>query len=201
MEAAYYRKIADMFMRFGIKSVSMDDISRSLGISKKTLYLFTASKQDLVGKILDNYLLEEKEQISAIKDKASDSIHELLLIANHVTEMLKKLSANTLYDLRKYYGEHWTKMESERHAMIYEDIKRNLDRGIEQGLYREDVDTDLLSTLYVRMATFIMDEKIVLKGSDKKVQLYREFIRYHIRGIATSKGIRLMNKYDHLLKN
>ncbi len=188
-------------MRFGIKSVSMDDISRSLGISKKTLYLLTASKQDLVGKILENYLLEEKEQISAMKDKASDSIHELLLIANHVTEMLKKLSANTLYDLRKYYGEHWTKMESERHAMIYEDIKRNLDRGIEQGLYREDVDTDLLSTLYVRMATFIMDEKIVLKGSDKKVQLYREFIRYHIRGIATSKGIRLMNKYDHLLKN
>ncbi len=201
MEAAYYRKIADMFMRFGIKSVSMDDISRSLGISKKTLYLLTASKQDLVGKILDNYLSEEKEQITAIKDKASDSIHELLLIANHVTEMLKKLSANTLYDLRKYYGEHWTKMESERHTMIYEDIKRNLDRGIEQGLYREDVDTDLLSTLYVRMATFIMDEKIVLKGSDKKVQLYREFIRYHIRGIATSKGIRLMNKYDHLLKN
>ncbi len=201
MEAAYYRKIADMFMRFGIKSVSMDDISRSLGISKKTLYLLTASKQDLVGKILDNYLSEEKEQISAIKDKASDSIHELLLIANHVTEMLKKLSANTLYDLRKYYGEHWSKMEFERHTMIYEDIKRNLDRGIEQGLYREDVDTDLLSTLYVRMATFIMDEKIVLKGSDKKVQLYREFIRYHIRGIATSKGIRLMNKYDHLLKN
>lgn len=201
MEAAYYRKIADLFMRFGIKSVSMDDISRSLGISKKTLYLHTASKQDLVGKILDNYLCEEKEQISEIKERALDAIHELLLIANHVTEMLKKLSPNTLYDLRKYYGEHWSKMESDRHTMIYEDIKRNLDRGIEQGLYREDIDTDLLSSLYVRMATFIMDEKIVLKGSDRKVQLYREFIRYHIRGIATSKGIRLMNKYDHLLNN
>ncbi|MDH3648366.1 MAG: TetR/AcrR family transcriptional regulator [Saprospiraceae bacterium] len=188
-------------MRFGIKSVSMDDISRSLGISKKTLYQMTPSKEHLVGKILNNYLCEEKDQVADLKALAEDSIHEIVLIANHVTEMLKKLSPNTLYDLRKYYADHWQKMEAERHSMIYADIKHNLDEGIQQGLYRDDLDTDLLSTLYVRMATFIMDEKIVLSESGKKVKLYKEFIKYHIRGIATAHGIRLLNKYEYLLND
>jgi AcrR family transcriptional regulator len=190
----------DMFMQFGIKSVSMDDISRDLGISKKTLYKFVSNKKDLIDTILHNYMCEEMDTVASIMDSSKNSIHELVLIAQHMIKMLKKLSPNTMYDLRKYYGEQWRKIESERDIQIFNTIKLNLEHGKKEGVYRDDVDSDLVSTLYVTIATNILDPKILKEGTIKQVDLYKEFIKYHVRGIATSKGISIFNQYENLLK-
>ena len=192
-------RVSQMFMRFGIKSVSMDDISRDLGISKKTLYALVPNKAELVATILYDWMQEEHRQIAAIKATAKDPIYELVLIAKHVTRMLKKISPTTMYDLRKYYRDVWRKMESSRDDMIFSNIKENLEEGIEASLYRDDLDIDLVTTLYVKMATYITDEKILDVARPKKLSLFIEFVKYHIRGIATKKGMRALEKYEHLL--
>ena len=194
-------RVAEMFLRFGIKSVSMDDISRDLGISKKTLYGLITNKKELVAKILENFMVEEHKQVDVIRVSAKDPIHELILIAKHVTKMLKKISPTTMYDLRKYYRDQWRSIEIEREEMINTDIKRNLKTGISKGVYRKDLDVDLLTTLYLNMATYIMDEKILDQPQPRKIKLYIEFIKYHIRGIATAKGIKTFQKYEHLLND
>ncbi len=188
-----------MFLRYGIKSVSMDDISRDLGISKKTLYSLIPNKKQLVANVLRNFMAEEQRLVEVIHSEAQDPIHELILIAKHVISMLKKIAPTTIYDLRKYYREEWYSLERERDQMIFSDIKRNLETGIAAGVYREDLDVDLLTTLYLRMATYITDEKIIDQSPQYKVQLYIEFIKYHIRGIATDHGLFTLRKYEHLL--
>lgn len=192
-------RVTEMFLRFGIKSVSMDDISRDLGISKKTLYCMVPNKAKLVSDILHRFIEEEEAQVAVIDSQAKDPIHEMVLIAKHVTRMLKKLSPNTLYDLKKYYLEAWREMETSRNDMIFRNIKRNLETGIKHGLYRDDLNVDLLSTLYVRMATYIVDQKIMDITREQKINLYIEFIKYHIRGIATTKGMKVLKNYEHLL--
>ena len=192
-------RVSAMFMRFGIKSVSMDDISRDLGISKKTLYELVPNKGELVAKVLQGFMQEEHAQVEVVHNESKDPIHELVLIAKHVTKMLKKISPNTMYDLRKYYRDAWRSIELERDKLIYDNIERNLRTGISEGLYREDLDIDLLTTLYLKMATYITDEKILDVTNPKKISLYIEFVKYHIRGIATARGMKTLQKYDHLL--
>ena len=195
-----WSRVSAMFLQFGIKSVSMDDISRDLGISKKTLYELVPNKHELVTKVLQEFMQEEHAQVEVIYHESTDPIHELVLIAKHVTKMLKKISPNTMYDLRKYYREAWRAIELERDKLIFDNIERNLRTGIKEGLYREDLDIDLVTTLYLKMATYITDEKILDVTNPKKISLYIEFVKYHIRGIATNTGMKTLQKYDHLLK-
>ena len=192
-------RVSEMFLRFGIKSVSMDDISRDLGISKKTLYSLVQNKSALVSKILQGFMQEEHNQVAIIAETAKDPIHELVLIAKHVIKMLKKISPTTMYDLRKYYREEWREMETARDAMIHANVKKNLLLGIREGLYRTDLDIELVTTLYLKMATYIIGEQILDVTKPKRISLYIEFVKYHIRGIATTRGMKVLQKYDHLL--
>ncbi len=198
MSTAICQRIEQMFLRFGIKSVSMDDISQELGISKKTLYKLIPNKGKLVEQILQNFMAEEHARAAEIRQEARDPIHELVLIARHVTRMLRKISPTTLYDLRKYYREEWRAMEQERDDLIFQEIKRNLNTGVQAGLYRKDINIDLIATLYLRMGTYITDHE-VLENHNDNVHLYSEFVRYHIRGIATGTGMEILSRYEDLL--
>lgn len=199
LEARICNKVEQLFLRFGIKSVSMDDISQALGISKKTLYQVVPNKAGLISAILSRVMADEVNQIKELKAEAKDPIHELVLMARHVRSLLKRMSPVAVYDLKKYYQEEWRAMETERSQIILKDIKNNLEKGMLENLYRDDLDPDLLADLYLRMATFITDEKVFERPESKREKLYGEFIKYHIRGISTPKGIRLLNKYENLL--
>lgn len=201
LEAKICNKVEQLFLRFGIKSVSMDDISHALGISKKTLYQIVPNKAELISTILGRVMADEVKLIEKLKEEAKDPIHELVLMAKHVTSLLKRVSPVAMYDLKKYYQDEWKAMESERSYLILNDIKNNLEKGMRENLYRDDLDPDLLADLYLRMATFITDEKVFERPESKREQLYNQFIKYHIRGISTTKGIRVLNKYENLLNS
>ena len=117
-------KVEQLFLRYGIKSVSMDDISRSLGISKKTLYQAVPNKAGLISRVLDRFMQDEYTQILELKEKSNDPIHELVLMAKHMTSILVKMSPVAIHDLKKYYIDQWQAMETERNEMILEDIRR-----------------------------------------------------------------------------
>lgn len=186
-----------LFLRYGIKSISMDDICKDLGISKKTLYQHVGNKNELVKMVLFSTMEAQKAKVSDLKSKAKDPIEELLLFAKSVIEMLVQMSPTTMYDLRKYYRELWAEIDAERRQMIYEDISANLVEGKGQKIYREDIDIDLIASLYVRMSTFMFDQKAIDAPRSRKIELYYEFVKYHIRGIATQSGHDLLNQYEY----
>lgn len=199
MIAAVTHKVEELFMKYGIKSVSMDDICKELSMSKKTLYQCFSSKENLVSEVVQRFMQGEitwSEQ--ALRD-ASDPVHHLILIAKHVSQLLLRLSSTATYDLQKYYRKYWSLIEQQRRSLVLRQISENLTLGIEQGIYRKDIDIDLVSNLYLRLATFIMDENSIDTPQEKNSQLYIEFVKYHIRGIATEKGVKLLNKYEYLL--
>lgn len=192
-------RVQELFLRFGIKSVSMNDISSALGISKKTLYQWIPNKTVLITSVLEQYVKDEYARIEELKQKATDPIHELILIASHLSDTLKHMTPVAVYDLKKYYPLEWLALERERNKLMRDDISKNLVMGVELQLYRKDLDPDLLSDLYVWMAGYFFSDQLMDKSVDRKALLYIEFIKYHIRGIATKKGALILNKYEHLL--
>ena len=184
-----------LFMRYGLKSVTMDDIARELGISKKTLYQFVDNKSDLIEQIFEMKITEEKALMAQILQSSSDAIDEIVNIARYVIKELKQLSPTTMYDLQKYYRKTWRLLESLHQKHIYIIIKNNLERGMEQKVYRQNMNPDVVAKLYVAKTSFVTDEDLFPIREYNLEDLFREFIIYHIHGIASPKGLKLLEKY------
>lgn len=194
------KKSYELFMRYGIKSVTMDDIARELGMSKKTLYQYVDNKSDLIEQIFHQHTEEEKTAIEQIRRSSADAVDEILKIARYVVEQLRELSSTTVYDLQKYYPNTWKQMEALHQRHVYAIIKENLERGIRQGAYRSNLNPDIIAKLYVGKTSLVADEEMFpLREYDIRV-LFWEYINYHIHGIASGEGRHLLEKYKAVEK-
>lgn len=188
-------KSKDLFMRYGLKSVTMDDLARQLGISKKTLYQYIQNKADLVAQVIALQTEEEVTAIADIQAKAQNALEEMLNIAKYVVQMLRSVSPTAMYDLQKYYRKSWKEVEDLHRKYIYEVIKNNLEKGIQQGIYRKELNVDIVAKFYVGKSLLVVDEDFFpLKEYGKDI-LFKEFFQYHIHGIASPKGLELLEQY------
>ncbi|MCR9290316.1 MAG: TetR/AcrR family transcriptional regulator [Bacteroidetes bacterium] len=190
-------KAMEMFMRYGIKSITMDDLSRKLGISKKTLYRFVDNKGDLINKIFEIETAKEKEMVTKITNESKDAIDEILGIAKLVIQQLREYSPTLIYDLQKYYRESWMKIEAYHSEYVYGIIKTNLERGIKEGYYRENLNADIIAKLYVEQTLSVVNEDTFPLKEYNREKLYKAFINYHIHGIASPSGIKLLEQYHY----
>ena len=187
--------IEHLFMRYGIKSVTMDDISRELGISKKTLYQHVDNKADLIHKVMFQHAAVELEAMEVIRSKAKNAIDEMLGVSQYVTQMLREISPTTIYDLQKYYRKAWKMMEQLHQEHFYSFIKSNMEQGIKEGLYRDDFDPDIIAKLYVAKTLLVVDQSIFPLRDYNKEALFKAFIEYHIHGVASVKGLKKLEQY------
>lgn len=178
----------DLFMKYGIKSVSMDDICRTLGVSKKTVYNVIANKKDLIDQILKAHLARDQKQINDIVDNATHAIDAMEKIGKHVLQFLRAMTPSLIYDLQKYYPESWSMIEEQHYGFIYETIKGNLIRGQQEGLYLNDFDSNIIARLYVEKTHCIADDETFPLVTYTRPQLFEELFMYHMRGITSKKG-------------
>jgi AcrR family transcriptional regulator len=186
--------VTELFMKLGIKSLTMDDISRHLGISKKTLYQYVSDKKDLVKKALKLAIDNEQCMLGDITIKEENAIDELLAINMKISEKLQGIQPAVMYDLQKYYPEAWQVMEDHKKCFVFEMIVKNINTGIEQGLYRENVNPEIIASIYVTMIDKLFDSDMFPSHKYTFSTTHREMVRYHIRGIANKKGISYLVK-------
>lgn len=177
-----------LFLKYGIKSVSMDDIAQNIGISKKTIYKHFENKEDLVRHILVNHIEQDESAISAIRKSSENAIDEIVIIGRHVLRFLRGVSPTILFDLKKYYSSLWNKYENMHFSYIRMVIHENIIRGQEEGYYHRDIDPEIVSKLYLRLSRSIADETdFPLELYDRDV-LFQSLITYHIRALLSSDG-------------
>lgn len=185
----------ELFLRYGIKSVTMDDIAREMGMSKKTLYQYVPNKADLIDQIFQAHIDDEQCMTEEIRSTSSDALEEMLKIGQYVVQKLRSVSPAAVYDLRKYYGSIWKNMEKEMKQHVYAVICDNLERGIQQGIYRSELNPDVIARLYVGKSVLVTDDEVFEKGEFDLAALHQEFMTYHIHGIASEKGRKLLAKH------
>jgi AcrR family transcriptional regulator len=188
----WLKRVEDQFMRYGIKSVTMDDVARELGISKKTLYLFVDNKDDLVNKVLERHIDAEKTLCAQLFDAAANAIEEMFLVMEANSQQLQQMKANIVFDLQKYHRDGWEKMQEFQRGFLYDVVRANLERGVREGLYRSDFDVDIIAKLHIAMTFQLFDEDLFPQLSYAKESLFREYLLHYLYGIVSEKGFQLL---------
>lgn len=185
-------KVRELYTKFGIKSITMDDVAMELGISKKTLYQYVTDKDDLVGKFTDNELILRQEEICKCFKTGFNAIEELFEISIFMNRIMKDQNPATEHDLKKYYPHHYYKTVRTRRERISNYILLNLKKGKEEGLYREELNEDIIAKLYLSRVESIHLTDLFTVEEFTSAKLFIELLIYHIRGIATAKGITVL---------
>jgi AcrR family transcriptional regulator len=181
-------KAKELFFKLGVRSITMDDLSRELGISKKTLYQYVDNKSDLVNKTLILHFTQEKQIIFEAIEQADNAIDEIRRIATESLKQFRKMHPSSIYDIKKYYPQAWQIIDQFKSGYIYSCIKENIIKGKEQGLYREKLDEDVISRLYINTIDYLVNPHNFPATKYNFSDLYKEFINYHLQGISTPKG-------------
>ncbi len=192
-------KISEMFRKYGIKSVTMDDVARELGISKKTLYLHVTDKTDLINKFMDYEIEGISNCFNSILEIRHNAIEELFEINRFMISMLKRYSPSFDYDLKKYYPELSQRVQLTRRTKIYNTTLENLKKGKLEGLYRQELNEDILTKLHVSRIENMAGSSLFSPEEINSGTVFKEMFIYHIRGIANEKGIKFLQKNIHKL--
>jgi TetR/AcrR family transcriptional regulator, cholesterol catabolism regulator len=187
-------KVRELYRKYGIKSITMDDVARELAISKKTLYQFVSDKDDLVGKYIDYEIDLRQEEICKCFNTGFNAIEELFEISVFMNKMMKDQNPVTEHDLRKYYPHHYIKTVNTRRDRMYNYILLNLKKGKGEGLYRDDMSEEVIAKLYLSRSENIHTNELFTVEEFTSIRLFTELLTYHIRGIATEKGITVLEK-------
>lgn len=189
------RSARELFLKYGIKSVSMDDIARLLGISKKTIYNIVDNKSELVEEVIKDFIKEEEETICDIIQNSKNAIDQITGIAAYVMKSLRKMKPTMVYDLQKYHNKAWCYLEEGHFDEIESTIKQNIRQGIDEGFYRDDLDENIQSKIYVGLVRILIDEEQFPISQYERPYLYKHLIKYHLNGIMNDKGRKELKKY------
>lgn len=193
-----------LFLKYGFRSITMDDIARELGISKKTLYQFFEDKGDLVKQAVMRHLNQEEFACKQMTGEINNPVDFMLQITESFSEIKKQLNPGVLYDLKKYFKDTWDLLNSFRLNFIYNQVLTNLKAGKAQGYYHEDLNESLTARFYIQLVDFMINpDNFGHEAVDFK-EVHHEMMRYHLRSICTEKGMKLLRKssiYQNLSKH
>jgi TetR/AcrR family transcriptional regulator, cholesterol catabolism regulator len=182
-------KVADrLFTTYGLRSVTMDDLAREAGVSKKTLYLHCKDKADLIRQVFQHFTVEHGKCIQEVLSSHDNAIDQWFAIKNVVVSEIADIQPSFYYDLERYFPDTFQLFEDFRNKFLREVIQDNLALGIEQGLYRQDLDVGIISTFYVNIIPLLFDTRKFPKTEMPFLKVYFELFRYHINGVATDEG-------------
>ncbi len=187
-------KVRELYTKYGIKSITMDDVARELSISKKTLYQHVTDKDDLVGKFIDSEIELRREEICNCFKAGFNAIEELFEISRYMNKLMREQNPATEYDLKKYYPQHYQTIAKARWEGIYNYILANLKKGKKEGLYRVDMNEEIIAKLYVSRSESMHVSGLYSDEEFNSNKIFIELVTYHVRGIATEKGIIVLER-------
>jgi TetR/AcrR family transcriptional regulator, cholesterol catabolism regulator len=200
-QVKWLHQVTELFMRYGIKSITMDDVARELGISKKTLYQFVENKDDLVMKMLKRHIDLEKTECEVQFTQTSNAIEEIMLVIKNNSTQLQQMKTNIVYDLQRYHRDAWSMMAEYQRGFMYDIVKRNLLRGMEEGLYRREINADILTRIHIASSFQLFDETHFPSSNYSKVSIFREYLIHYLYGIVSEKGRGLLQQYIEQASN
>lgn len=175
-------------MRLGLKSVSMDDIARKLGMSKKTLYQYVPGKEELINQVMEANGLRDMAVIIASAQESVDAIDEYLRNSRYFIREMRNVSPTTLYDLKKYYYPIWEGQVKSHIENFVSCISVNIIRGQAEGLYRQDVSADIIARIYGQAVIAITDTSLFPATDTPIDRIIHQHAVYHLQGIMTDQG-------------
>jgi len=191
----------ELFMQAGIKSVTMDDIAKHLGISKKTIYQFFGDKNELVLASIKKKLVEDECQMQSIIQSSTNVIEEMINMMKYFEEIISRINPIVIHDMQKYHPDAWIEFQKFKADVLVKTLEELLKKGIQQGFVRDDLNVKILSKMRVNQVEMGFNTTIfpVSQFSTWKVQY--QLMEHFNYGICTLQGHELLDQYKNAVNN
>lgn len=181
-----------LLLRYGIKSMTMDDVAKGLRVSKKTLYQYVKNKEDLVKQVLELECKRHREKIESVRNAEHDAIRESFEIGNFIIGVLGELDPSFHYDLERYYPDAWKVFLEFKDGDIVGYVRDNLKLGMEEGLYRQDLDPEVIARIYTYRTDAVFNGELFPPKKFSFTEVYQKMFFYHMLGIVSDKGRKVL---------
>ena len=191
----------NLFLKLGIRSVSMDDICSHLAISKKTLYQHVADKDELVDMVLQGQISAMQAETMECCLQSENAIQEVIKTMEMLVKHFTSMNPVVLFDLQKFHLSAFNKFKDHKYQFTLEMISNNLKRGITEGLYRADINVDILSRFRLESLEIAFNVEVYPTNRYNLVEVSIAIIENFLYGVATEKGFALIEQYKNKAKN
>jgi len=188
-------KANDICRMVGFKAMTMDDIASQLSISKKTIYQYFPDKDSLVMSVVEKEVIQSESDCQLTLEMSADAIDEILIANQFFTEDFKDINPIIFHDLEKYYRKSYLLFMEHKNGQFYEVVGSNITRGITEGLYRSEVNVEILTRFRLESVFMAFDQKVFPSNQYNLIDVYNTLIDHFIYGIVTDKGRVLLNEY------
>ena len=190
------QKADELFKRYGIRSITMDEIANQLGISKKTIYQSFSDKDELVDDVISDLLAYHQERSNKARLKASNAIQEVFLSMEMLDEMFENMNPVILYDLERNHPQTFKKFQHHKYFYISDIIKQNIEKGKSEELYRADINTEVATKIRLETIMLPFNQEVFPKSKFNLADLEKQLIEFYLFGIASLKGYKMILKYQ-----
>ncbi|MCA6440068.1 MAG: TetR/AcrR family transcriptional regulator [Sediminibacterium sp.] len=188
-------KAHELFFRYGIKAVTMDDIASHLGVSKKTIYQFYADKDALVNAIVMVETEQDEAECARHRKESENAIHEVFLALDMMQEMMSTMNPGIIFELKKYHPAAFKLFNDHKNKFLYKVVKENIEKGKKEELYRSDVDPDILAKFRIESFFVPFNPELFPTAKYSLLDVQAILSEHFLYGIATAKGQKLIAKY------
>jgi len=184
-------------MRYGIKAITMDEIASKTGISKKTIYQFFTDKDDLVFAVIGKEINENEMECIQFRETAENAVQEIFLAVEDLDELLRSTNPLVLYDLEKHHPRAFQKIKDFKYQFLHQATMENLRRGIEEGLYRSDLNKDIAAKSRIEAAFLVFNPDLFPHSKYSMSEVNFELAILFLHGVVTEKGKPLIEQYTN----
>lgn len=189
-------KAEELFMQYGIRSVSMDDIANNLGMSKKTLYQYFADKDELVDAVVDGHIKGIQGDCMVCRQDARDAVHEIFITMDRVMAEISNMNPMLLHDLEKFHFRAYQRFRDHKDKFLLQVIRNNIEWGMKEELYRPDINIDVMSKFRIESIMIPFNVSVFPPGKYNLATTSQLIIEHFVYGLATIKGHKLIQKYN-----
>ncbi len=183
------------FKLLGFKSVTMDDIARKIGISKKTLYELFKDKDELVLECIKYMLNDNQVQTEKALKNSINAIDQAINILMIMEKMIRGMNPVCYLDLQRFYPSAAKYLNDHKDSFMFQCISDNLKQGIQEGFYREDIDIEIISRFRMESALIVFQHDLFPQETYDIVKVNTQIFAHYIYGIASSKGHKMIESY------
>ena len=198
MDKTFLEKVAELFIENGAKTLTMDDIAKEFGMSKKTLYQKYSNKEALLEDVLEYKLTEVIEKLSELDYQIENAVERMYCRDEQIEKAARSNNSLLIRQLLKYYPAIFNKHMmnfSERFSSV---LVQNIKRGREQGFYRMDFDADLYASIYFQMVMSYDSSPFLDTTKTDRTEYSNVALNFYMNAITTELGKQQLIKYNNL---
>jgi AcrR family transcriptional regulator len=188
-----------LFMKHGIKRVTMDDIARELGISKKTIYQHYKDKEEIITTATQIHLDGECNMMKEIRENSSNAVEHLFKLSKIMRESFDNIHSAVLFDLKKYYKSAWLLYQKFEKEVLYKEVENSLYAGIKEGYFRKEINVSVLSSLRILEIQMSFDNELFDHTNNTISEIQHQLLEHFTYGILSEKGLDLFKTYNKQL--